>query len=534
MKEKGCEWTDLITQVLPHIEECGFFPVQCPLGCVSEKEETGSKIVEVERRLLEEHQNNQCPMRLINCESCESPIRVCEMEKHIEMCEEYSIPCPNSCWEEDEIRKVKRKELPLHLGEECPLQICDCPFAEHGCTEKMERKFLKEHEEDHCPMRLINCESCDFQMRACVVNEHLSICEEYFILCPNSCIEGEDIRRVKRKHLPSHLEDCPLQEVECLYAEYGCKEKMERRSVEDHQKDHCLMRPVHCELCNNEMKACLMNEHIETCGEYLVLCPNSCAEEVRMLKRKDLPSHLEECPLQEIECPYAEFGCEEKMERKLLDQHVKESIHTHFRLTIVKMKEQSCKIELLEKENAKKDMKILRLQEDQSREISMLKTELECLVLRGSLKWKITGVTAKIQNMEESFSDIFNVGHYRFQCRIRWDCKGRGFMGCFLHIIRGDWDARLAWPFSYRRWFILVNQKDNTGNYIKYGEVSGELLQKFPSSFSQPTELRNDGFGAPDFISHDGILEEKYFSNDLIILKVFVERLPPKSIITFC
>ena len=519
MKEKGCEWTDLITQVLPHIEECGFFPVQCPLGCVSEKEETGSKIVEIEKRFLEEHQNNQCPMRLSNCESCNSQMIAYEMNEHIEICEEYSIPCPNSCWEEDEIRKVKRKELPLHLGEECPLQICDCPFAEHGCTEKMERKFLKEHEEDHCPMRLINCESCDFQVRACVVNEHLSICEEYFILCPNSCKEGEDIRRVKRKHLPSHLEeDCPLQEVECLYAEYGCKEKMERRSVEDHQKDHCLMRPVHCELCDNEMKACLMNEHIETCGEYLVLCPNSCAEEVRMLKRKDLPSHLEECPLQEIECPYAEFGCKKKMKRKLVDQHEKESIFEHFKLTTVKMKEQSAKINFLEKKCDEKDIKILQMKKIQDLEI----TKLKSFIFTGSLKWKVSRIEERIRNREITYSKPFHVGLYKFQVKIRWHCESPSWVGFFLYIMKGDWDDKLTWPFRYGMRFILVNQYDNGQSYVWSCKISEETSLKYPGCFQKPTGTRNNGYG---FFSYNEIQQDVFSRHDTILLDIFVEQI---------
>ena len=322
--------------------------MQCPLGCVSEEEETWSKIVEIERRFLGEHQNNQCPMRLINCESCDSLIRVGEMNKHIEMCGE--------------------------------------------CT----------------------------------------------ILCPNSCIEGGDIRRVKRKHLPSHLEECPLQEVEC---------------------------------------------------------------------------------------PYAEFGCMDKMERRLVDQHEKRLFQKHLEFSMVNFKKQSQGIASLEKENGDRERKVLRMEEEQTREISRMKKELKCLILAGSLEWKIEGVKSKIQKDEETYSDIFFVGLYQLQCRIKWNFKSNGYLGCFLHIRKGDWDFKLTWPFRYLSRFVLVDQKDETQSYVKVVETSQEYVD-FYTAFERPTQSRNNGFGMPNFISYSDLVIRDIYQNDSILLKICVERLP--------
>ena len=148
MKEEGCEWSDEITHVFSHLNECDFFPVECPLGCVSEKEE-GNRIIQIKRKFLEEHQKDQCPMRLINCESCDLQVGACEKNEHLSICGEYFVLCPKSCIEGEDIRRVKRKHLPSHLGEDCPLQLVECPYAEYGCKEKMERRLLNQHEEEY-------------------------------------------------------------------------------------------------------------------------------------------------------------------------------------------------------------------------------------------------------------------------------------------------------------------------------------------------------------------------------------------------
>ena len=450
MREKGCKWTDLITQALPHLNECEFVLVQCPLGCISEKERR--KIVQIERRFLESHQKDRCPMRLIACESCERKIKACEMNRHVEICEEYLITCPNSCRKESTVRKLKRKELPFHLGEECPLQVCVCLYAEHGCREKMERRFLGKHQKDKCLMRLINCESCECQMRAFGMNEHLLICEEYFVLCPNSCKEGEDIRRVKRKHLPSHLE--------------------------------------------------------------------------------------EDCPLQAVECPYAEYGCNEKMERGSVSQHESEFIHKHFGSAMMKLqlvnKEQSNKILLLENEIKKGERKRSKI-ESQITEttVTELGKKMDFLISAinnpntGVIDWKITGIAGKIMSKTISLSDPFYVGLYKFECSIEWNYESSGYVGCFLSIMKGDWDDKVTWPVRFRRKFTLITQRDEAQNWIKVDEITEEYLRKYPNCFRRPAEAKNNGFGAKKFISHVELMQGqgRYVKDNSLTIRIAVVRI---------
>ena len=285
-----------------------------------------------------------------------------------------------------------------------------------------------------------------------------------------------------------------------------------------------------------------MNEHIEICTEYLVVCPNSCLEleEMRKLKRKDIQTHLdEECPLQVSECPYAEYGCRERLERRFLEQHGNEFISSHFRISMDKMKQHSIKISSLERENTSRMDEISRIHKKQTEEISRirynnsleimeLKDEIDFLISainnspRGSLFWKITGVREKIRSRVKSLSDPFYVGLYKCQCELVWNHENQGNLGCFLHIMVGDCDDKLTWPFRWKYTLILINQKVIGHNFVSSCDLDG-FKQLYPKSFQKPREFKNSSFELLEFIPLDKIQKEKYLKNDSISLKIIIE-----------
>ena len=104
----------------------------------------------------------------------------------------------------------------------------------------MERRLIPEHVRDSCPMREVVCEFCDGEVKANEMNPHLKDCVEFPLLCPNGCSrEGEDgVRELKRKDIPVHLDNhCPLHKVQCSYWDHGCKEEMERRHTDTHERE---------------------------------------------------------------------------------------------------------------------------------------------------------------------------------------------------------------------------------------------------------------------------------------------------------
>ena len=253
-----------------------------------------------------------------------------------------------------------------------------------------------------------------------------------------------------------HLEVCELFPVACPL---GCRDekgevsRVERRRVETH-KTCCPMRSVQCEYCSVTVKACDKNGHLEVCEEFPISCPNKCSEEFRV-KRKNKSIHLsQECPLQETECPYSQYGCEVKVQIRNLEQHEKEDIHNHIKLTIsmisnvqrevitlqgenevlrnndskfrsllteeekstnsqkLTMESMQGQILKLEKENASFKTKIVHLEKENGNlrkrdlEIQSSLATISRVVLRGNLNWKISGVKDKISPKKKTHAVI--------------------------------------------------------------------------------------------------------------------------------
>ena len=147
------------------------------------------------------------------------------------------------------------------------------------------------------------------------------------------------------------------------------------------------------------------------------------------------------------------------------------------------------------------------------------------LVPTGFLEWNIKGVKQKIENKEDTYSDPFYVGLYKCQGYIEWNFNNTGEVGCFICIMKGEFDDNLKWPFLFGLEFLLLNQVRNKDNYIWSSETKKEILHEFPECFQRPTEIRNSGYGVLSFISNTEILKGKYCKEDSISLYITVEQL---------
>ena len=140
-----------MSAAVQHLEDCLYLPITCPLGCVSlEEGERKGEVVKMERRLIPEHMRDSCPMREVVCEFCEGEVKAREMNPHLKDCVEFPLPCPNGCSREGEdgVRELKRKDIPVHLDNHCPLHKVQCSYWDHGCKEEMERRHTDTHERE--------------------------------------------------------------------------------------------------------------------------------------------------------------------------------------------------------------------------------------------------------------------------------------------------------------------------------------------------------------------------------------------------
>ena len=122
----------------------------CPLGCVSLEGERKGKVVKMERIHIPEHVRDSCPLREVVCEFCGREVKASEMNPHLKECLEFVLHCPNHCSREggEGMREVKRKDIPFHLDNDCPLQKVQCAYSDQGCREEMERGHTYIHEKE--------------------------------------------------------------------------------------------------------------------------------------------------------------------------------------------------------------------------------------------------------------------------------------------------------------------------------------------------------------------------------------------------
>ena len=157
----GCDWRGSLRDIHVHLcDVCQFTIVKCKHAC-SEK---------VQRRNLQDHERNKCPMITVICCPCCNGSRITTCKKypdkksgshllsshwdkhepiyhvlistHYKHCPSWPMRCPNHCGTEE---KLTRSTLQYHIDNNCPEQVISCQFAKAGCTVRVKRKEMVNH-----------------------------------------------------------------------------------------------------------------------------------------------------------------------------------------------------------------------------------------------------------------------------------------------------------------------------------------------------------------------------------------------------
>jgi TNF receptor-associated factor 4 len=128
--------------------------------------------------------------------------------------------------------------------------------------------------------------------------------------------------------LDTHL-NSKSAEDRCKFFEC-CGRIMQRGHFEEHQSE-CPKRPFTCEYCSFEATHKESKDHMLKCQSFPEICPNECSS--TKIERKNLPRHLKECPLQELECMFSFAGCKEKRKRgRSMEEHLDSTKGEHLEM----------------------------------------------------------------------------------------------------------------------------------------------------------------------------------------------------------
>jgi len=218
-KERGCEWEGELNTINQHLEGnggCPYEDVACPNKC--------DKFVQ--RKCLNDHLENECPRRKVNCQYCQITDELQYIEGiHMERCLRLPLPCPNDCG----VCEIPREDVDDHR-EVCPLEQVVCPYK---CEGFLQRHSLQNHIENECPRRIVSCQYCQFIGEQQFINgQHTELCPKFPLTCPNKCEVD-----ILREDMESHKKKCPLEMVKCRYQSVGCKTVIARKDLMKHNQE---------------------------------------------------------------------------------------------------------------------------------------------------------------------------------------------------------------------------------------------------------------------------------------------------------
>ena len=218
---------------------------------------------------------------------------------------------------------VQHLEDCLYLPITCPLGCVSLEEGEKkGEVVKMERRLIPEHVRDSCPMREVVCEFCEGEVKAREMNPHLKDCVEFPLSCPNGCSrEGEDgVRELKRNDIPVHLDNhCPLHKVQCPYWDHGCKEEMERRHTDTHEREflhvHFKLSMADMNQKQHESTQCLQHELSIANDRIAILEKQNLDKDIQIASLTTTITHLSPLPTGRLEWNIK--GVKQKIQNKV-------------------------------------------------------------------------------------------------------------------------------------------------------------------------------------------------------------------------
>ena len=347
--------------------------------------------------------------------------------------------------------------LCLDIVEE-PHQFTCC--GQHICK-KCGDKLKQQDITPQCPM--------------CRHNESTMLLDKYFernilnkllIRCNEGCGQDMELGLLK-----NHLSQCPHVQEDCPY---GCGQQYQRQYIEKHKKQ-CPKRPFICGYCKYQSTyEVIVNEHYPVCDKYPIICPNECSRD--KMKRGMLQDHLDKCPFEMVKCEFSYVGCQEKVRRCDLAQHLSNNSIHHTALSSKMI------YESLQKIIEEKDRQLTRRDEvvmEKDKQINLLLSEVRELraenkILLSKIYNKVCDVITmtefehKKDNKVRWFSPPYftHVNGYKMCFEVDLQCEdSKTSLRIDSYMLAGPYDDDLQWPFKGKVIVQLLNQLGDHNHY---------------------------------------------------------------------
>lgn len=348
-----------------------------------------------------------------------------------------------------------------------------------------------------CCQRAIMCHSCAELLKACPVcgtkfgksvfdtNRDTTI-QSLSVICKNKrngCTWEGQLLEYKEHSL------CCQYDLLCCPNRCSAKQFLLRKDVQDHLKQECPLRVTACEHCAATGKfSFITTDHLDHCPRCVVEC--QCGKSyVRAEKR----FHQASCPEAVIRCKYAELGCEVMLRRKEMQQHSDDSV-SHLRIgleTIVTMK------------SLLNVVPLVFVMDDFYKHRNTL-----------DLIWYSPAFYSQRRGYKMCLS-VNASGHA--------SAKGTHF-SVYVHLMSGEYDDLLVWPFQGVVKIELLNQLANSEHFAYNVEFVGQKHEKHNSRVMKGMRshcgLGEDRFLPYTVLGHNATRHCQYLKDDRLYFRV--------------
>ena len=280
-------------------------------------------------------------------------------------------------------------------------------------------------------------------------------------------------------NLFNHMEStCTKQKIKCT--NFQCEEKLDRDYLNVHLPN-CHWRLVKCEFCTDNLPYIAIQEHLEICENFPLLCPNNCGIfSLRMNKKIHM---LEKCSETLIDCPFKVFNCEceNKIKRKDMQSYSIDRLNDHLFLLYSRLWEENQKNVLMG--NKLEEIKNFFFNSSDFQEIDFKICQVvsENQILKeevNSLKLEKENISSDLFNLRESVNLIHNNFDERF-CEFEKKFEEKFF------DIKKDIEKELKSNLTFLYDFNITGNENKGKKNFEITEKKNEIL------FIQKSPLRN-------------------------------------------
>ena len=430
-------------------------------------------------------------------------------------------------------------EVPDHLQLECPICLCvlqepqlvDCSCGTHFC-----RSCLAPIKADKKP-----CPVCNGSFSTTLLDRSLQRTINNLEVCcsfkESGCMWTGELNNLSEHLNVDESSKDYHRERGCCYAPLECphcREELQRKVVIYHETRECIKRPYCCVMCG-EFKSTfeeVTNIHTPVCPSQLVPCPKECGKSISL---KTMDKHLnEECPLQLTKCVCSYAGCDVKLLRKDMEDHISQNLAHHLSLTAVSHKQQLERQSAMQKEidnlNDKLDKKVSALSEEvdkAKKDIKELKRtqklfrmHVNILPVHFLLSDFVTKRKAGVVWESPPFYESPR-GH-KMCLKVYTNGCGTGentHISVYIKIMNGEFDYKLRSPFLGSVFVSVMNQLI-VQSYTREIKFDGDVI---PGSNPEVRKGETDTeWGLDEYLSVEGLMDCSAYNwqNDSVTFEV--------------